>query len=206
MKIICISCQAKFTVPDEKIPKDKKNAFLRCPKCHSKVKIPTFQAKESGGAQALPDIFATSFMSDIDKKALVCVDNDSYREIIQRALAKNEFQGNAAENTTFALQFLEIQQYNAIIIDEAYENGTGKDKIMDELERMDISFRRDICIVLLSKQIKTGDNMSTLHSSVNKVVNYKDINIFDNFFKSAVKEHKQFYSVYNLSLRTIGKI
>ncbi|MCK5312355.1 MAG: zinc-ribbon domain-containing protein [Desulfobacteraceae bacterium] len=205
MKIICISCQARFTVPDEKIPKDKKNAFLRCPKCHSKVKIPTFQAKESGGAQALPDIFATSFMSDIDKKALVCVDNDSFREIIQRALTKNEFQGNAAENSTFALQFLEIQQYNAIIIDEAYDNGTGKDTVMEELERMDISSRRDICIVLLSRQIKTGDNMSTLHSSVNKVVNYSDMNIFENFFRNGIKEHKQFYSVYNMALRTSGK-
>jgi predicted Zn finger-like uncharacterized protein len=206
MKIICISCQARFNVPDEKIPKDKKNSFLRCPKCHSKVKIPTFQPKESGGAQVLPDIFATSFMSDVDKKALICIDNDSYREVIQRALSKNEFQGNAAENSEFAFQFLEIQQYDAIILDEAYEKGSGKDKVMAELERMDISLRRDICIVMLSKQIRTGDNMNTLHSSVNKVVNYKDINIFDNFFKTAIKEHKQFYSVYNLALRSIGRV
>lgn len=205
MKIICISCQAKFNVDDSKIPKGK-NAFLHCPKCHSKVKIPTFQPKESGGAQVLPDIFATSFMSDVEKKVLICVDNPSYKEIIQRALTKNEFQGNAADNVAFALQFLEIQQYNAIILDEAYEKGTGKDKIMDELERMDIAFRRDICIVLLSKQIKTGDNMSTLHSSVNKVVNYNDMNIFENFFKVGIKEHKQFYSIYNMAMRSIGKI
>jgi predicted Zn finger-like uncharacterized protein len=205
MKIICISCQAHFIVPDEKIPKDKKNAFLRCPKCHSKVKIPTFQPKESGGAQVLPDIFATSFISDMDKKALICIDNDSYREIVQRALTKSEFQGNAAENTSYAIQFLEIQQYDAIIIDEAYEDGQGRNKIMRELERMDIAFRRDICIVMLSRQIKTGDNMNTLHASVNKIVNYKDINIFENFFKSAMKEHKQFYSVFNMALRTAGK-
>ncbi|MCK5100695.1 MAG: zinc-ribbon domain-containing protein [Desulfobacteraceae bacterium] len=206
MKITCISCQAKFTVPDDKIPKDKKNAFLRCPKCRSKVKIPNFQIKENTGATVLPDIFATSFMSDVEKKALVCIDNDSYREIVQRALTKNEYQANSAENSAYAIQFLEIQQYNAIILDENFENGAGKDNVMAELERMDISFRRDICIVMLSKHMKTGDNMSTLHSSVNKIVNYNDINIFDTFFQTAVKEHKQFYSVYNMALRTSGKI
>jgi predicted Zn finger-like uncharacterized protein len=205
MKIICISCQAKFNISDKKIPKGK-NAFVRCPKCQDKVKIPTFKPDQREGATAIPDIFATSFMSEVEKKALVCIDNDSYREIIFRGLTKNEYQANAAENSAFALEFLEIQQYNTIIIDENFEKGTGKDKVMAEIERMDMSFRRDICIVLLSKHIRTGDNMSTLHSSVNKVVNYKDINIFDNFFQSAVKEHKQFYSVYNMAMRAIGKI
>ncbi|GEM_PF-807979 len=204
MKIICIACQAKFNIPDNKIPKGK-NAFIRCPKCQEKVKIPTFKPEERSGAIAIPDIFASTFMAETDKKALVCIDNDSYREIIFRGLTKHEYQANAAENSAFALEFLEIQQYNTIIIDENFEKGIGKDRVMDEIERMDMSFRRDICIVLLSKHIRTGDNMNTLHSSVNKVVNYKDINIFDNFFKSAVKEHKQFYSVYNMAMQTIGK-
>ncbi|MCK5542130.1 MAG: zinc-ribbon domain-containing protein [Desulfobacterales bacterium] len=205
MKIICIACQAKFNIADEKIPKGK-NAFIRCPKCQDKVKIPVFKKEDRAGATAIPDIFAASFMSDVEKKALVCIDNDSYREIIFRGLTKNEYQANAAENSIFALEFLEIQQYNTIVIDEDFENGVGKDKIMVELDRMDMSFRRDICIILLSKLIRTGDNMNTLHSSVNKVVNYKDINIFDNFFQSAIKEHKQFYSVYNMAMRIIGKI
>ena len=205
MEITCISCQTRFTIPEGKVPKGK-NAFIRCPKCQDKVKVPAYKPEERKGATAIPDIFATSFMSEVEKKALVCIDNDSYREIIFRGLTKHEYQANAAENTTFALQFLEIQQYNAIVLDENFENGTGKDVIMEELERMDISFRRDICIVLLSKYIRTGDNMSTLHASANKVVNYKDINIFDNFFQSAVKEHKQFYSAYNMALRTVGKV
>ncbi len=204
MKITCIACQAQFNISDKKIPKDK-NAFVRCPKCQDKVQIPSFQPEERRGATALPDIFATSFMSDIEKKALVCVDNDSYREIIFRGLTKNEYQANAAETSALALEFLEIQQYNTIIIDENFENGKGKKVVMQEIEQMDMSFRRDICIVLLSEQIRTGDNMSTLYSSVNKVVNYKDINIFDNFFQSAIKEHKQFYSVYNMARQTVGK-
>ncbi len=205
MRIICIACQAKFNIPDSKIPKGK-NAFIRCPKCQDKVKIPVFKKEDRGGATAIPDIFATSFMSEVEKKALVCIDNDSYREIIFRGLTKNEYQANAAENSALALEFLEIQQYNTIIIDENFEGGEGKEKVMEEIERMDMSFRREICIVLLSKHIRTGDNMNTLHSSVNKVVSYKDINIFDNFFQSAVKEHKQFYSVYNMAMRSIGKI
>jgi predicted Zn finger-like uncharacterized protein len=205
MKIICIACQTKFNIADGKIPKGK-NAFVRCPKCQDKVKIPVFKKEGRAGATAIPDIFATAFMSDVEKKALVCIDNDSYREIIFRGLTKNEYQANAAENAAFALEFLEIQQYNTIIIDENFEGGAGKEIVIAEIERMDISFRRDICIVLLSKLIRTGDNMNTLHLSVNKVVNYKDINIFDNFFQSAVKEHKQFYSVYNIAMRTVGKI
>ena len=204
MKIICIACQAKFNVPDEKIPKGK-NAFIRCPKCQDKVKIPVFKKEERSGATAIPDIFAATFMSDVDKTALVCIDNDSYREIIFRALTKNDFQANAAQNSTLALEFLEIQQYNTIIIDENYENGAGMIKVMSEIERLDMSFRRDVCIILLSKQIRTGDNMNTLNSSVNKIVNYKDINIFNNFLKSAVKEHEQLYSVYNTAMQTVGK-
>ncbi len=205
MKIICIACQAKFNIADEKIPRGR-NAFIRCPKCQDKVKIPAFKPEDRSGATAIPDIFATSFMSETDNKALVCIDNDSYREIIFRSLTKNEYQANAAESSSLALEFLEIQQYNAIVIDENYEKGIGKKIIMEELERMDMSFRRDICIILLSKHIRTGDNMSTLNASVNKVINYKDINIFDNFFMSAVKEHRQFYSVYNIAMQTVGKI
>ena len=72
---------------------------------------------------------------------------------------------------------------------------------MNGLNNIDMSLRRRICLVKISRDTATNDNMTALHESVNAVINSNDINHIDSFLSRALSEHKNFYTVYNDSLR-----
>jgi predicted Zn finger-like uncharacterized protein len=88
MEIICESCQSKFRIADEKLPKDK-TAFLKCPKCQNRISVPpvgkdpdgpgspefeedffSFDEDESEGYDASDKPF--DFVEEEGKTALLC--------------------------------------------------------------------------------------------------------------------------------------
>ncbi len=70
---------------------------------------------------------------------------------------------------------------------------------------MDMYLRRRICLVLLSNRFQTNDNMATLHSSVNNILNVRDITHVESFLTRVILDHKNLYTVFNESLKLAGK-
>ena len=64
MEIICESCQSKFRIADEKLPKDKA-AFLKCPKCQNRISVSPVTKKTDGSDQ--PDVEEDFFSFDEDE-------------------------------------------------------------------------------------------------------------------------------------------
>ena len=61
MEIICESCESKFRIADEKLPKDK-TAFLKCPKCKNRISV-----KPLKDADDQPDFEEDFFSFDEDE-------------------------------------------------------------------------------------------------------------------------------------------
>lgn len=137
--------------------------------------------------------------------ALVCIDGDDLKKKVYSIIKQMGFKVEAVTNIKAALKKLEYHIYHLVIIDDAFDQNKGLSGILDRMNTIDMSLRRRICLVWVSNKFNTSDNMAALHSSVNHIIHQDDIINLKTFLSRALVEHKNFYTVYNDSLKQAGK-
>ncbi len=201
MNIICHNCKAKLNIPDHKIPRDK-DTTLKCPKCTEKISIkPVRQTKPAQESTQTPNLspFGTRL------NALILIGEDSLKNKAYSIAGKMGFNTEAAENAKIALNKLEYHIYHLVIMDETFDQHAGISSIIERMNTIDMSLRRRICIVLISSDYKTNDGMAALHASVNSIIHQNDIQHLEAYLSDALADHKNFYTVYNESLKLVGR-
>ncbi|MBU8848513.1 MAG: hypothetical protein KOO64_03165 [Desulfobacterales bacterium] len=137
--------------------------------------------------------------------ALVCIDGDDLKKKVYSIIKQMGLKVEAVTDTKAALKKLEYHIYHLVIIDDAFDQNKGLSGILDRMNTIDMSLRRRICLVWVSNKFNTSDNMAALHSSVNHIIHQDDIINLKTFLSRALVEHKNFYTVYNDSLKQAGK-
>jgi len=194
MNITCHNCKTKLNIPDHKISRDKESTF-KCPKCKEKVHIPAVKPKRQVSNISFED----------RQNALVCIDDQDLKKTVYSTIKQMKFNLEAVQDTKSAFSKMEYHIYHLVIIDEAFEQNIGISDIIERMNTIDMSLRRRICLVLISNRFNTNDNMMALHSSVNHIIHQDDIIHLESFLAKVLLEHKNFYSVYNESLKLAGK-
>ncbi|MCK5162903.1 MAG: zinc-ribbon domain-containing protein [Desulfobacula sp.] len=201
MNVTCPNCKTKLNIPDHKIPKDKDTTF-KCPKCKEKVHVPAVK-KQKPVKEKPGQILNLSLEERLN--ALVCIEDQDLKGKVYSVIKQMGFNAEAVTNTKAALNKMEYHIYHLVIIDEAFDQKKGVLDIISRMNTIDMSLRRRICLVLVSSKFKTNDNMATLHSSVNGIIHPDDITHLEAFLSQVLSEHKNFYMVYNESLKKSGK-
>jgi hypothetical protein len=97
--------------------------------------------------------------------------------------------------------------FNIILVDETFDQtykGTGI--LLQELKNLDMSLRRKIVVILISDTLRTQDNMAALNNSVNLTINQKEMaSKALNLLQKSLKDHEQFYAIFNETLKKMGK-
>ena len=75
---------------------------------------------------------------------------------------------------------------------------------MHYLNRLSMSVRRNIFLVLIGDRFKTRDNMMAFALSANVVLNPKELNTFAPILRNAISENEKFYKVYTDIKRTLS--
>lgn len=193
MNVTCHNCKTKLNIPDHKIPKDK-DLTLACPKCKEKIRIPVVKQQKSAQL-SLEDRL----------NALVCIDDNDVKKKAVSIIGQMGLTAKIAVDTKSALNKMEYHIYHLVIIDETFDRKKGISGMMDRMNAIDMSLRRRICLVLISDKFTTNDNMAALHASVNSVIHRDDIIHLETFLSGVLADHKNFYTVYNDSLKLAGK-
>jgi len=201
MNVTCHNCNTKLAIPDDKIPRDKTSIF-KCPKCKGKIDIPAVEHQKTdkiNKRQSLPLSFGEQL------NALVCISGDELKKKVVSAVKQMGLNTEAVTNTKTALKRLEYHIYHLVIIDDAFDQSKGMAGIIDRMNTMDMSLRRRICLVWITKKFNSNDNLASLHFSVNNILNLDDIPHLELFLSRALQEHKHFYTVYNETLKMARK-
>ena len=201
MNITCHNCQSKLNIPDDKLPKDKE-ALIRCPKCKEKIQIPAAIPYESVEEKKL----LSKLPLENGSNALICIDRSDLKQKVSSSLDQMGINTDIAIEMRAALKKMEYTIYNLLLLEDEFDReNNGAAGIIDRVNAIDTSMRRRTCIVLINQKFNTNDNMAALHSSVNNVIHQDDIHHMESFLSKALADHKNLYSIYNESLKLVGK-
>ena len=212
MRIQCKGCQVEFNVPDDKIPADKPLKIL-CPKCKSPLEINAKKAsfqKENDASSRGDETRADPLMdyaNAIDvvdegvRTALLC-DSDAKRgESIARALQELDFWVVHALDPAFALGKLHHNAYDLIVLDENFNSEKESENlVLHHIQLLPMHQRRQFYLCLLSRGKTTMDAKLAFRIGVNLILNVKDLDKAKVLFARLIKEHRNFYALFNSEL------
>jgi predicted Zn finger-like uncharacterized protein len=213
MEIICESCQSKFRIADEKLPKDK-TAFLKCPKCKNRISVPprskgtdgidkpdleedffSFDEDENDGYESSDKPF--DFVEEEGKTALLCESDPMITKTITPVLDVLEYHITEAKNSREALKNMRYHNYDLIVVDEYFDaKNPDANGVLIYLERLNMAVRRNIFLTMITRRFRTMDNMAAFQKSVNMIVNVDNIADFDKILRRGMADFGIFYQAY----------
>ena len=215
MDIVCHHCQAKFKLPDEKVPVGK--AFtVTCPRCKKKLT----RAAAAGAAPATPatlmDEVAAGiydaaerpfdFLEEGARTAIVCENDPEYQGKILEALEGLGFYITQASSARDVLKRMRFHTFDLVVANEHFDaSDPDRNSVLRYLERMPMDTRRNVFVVLITKRFRTMDNMVAFHKSVNLVVNVTNLDAMGKILKRGISDNQNFYRLFMEGLARIGR-
>ncbi len=204
MEVVCESCQARFNVPDDKIPAGK-SIRAACPKCKNKITIPTKDdaaspapAGEGTGEEAYDAAEKPfDFIEEDALTALICEPDPGIRDKVASVLELMEYHLTTVSSTREALKKMRYHNYNVVVVNESFDTSTPETNgVLLFLERLPMTTRRELFVCLITSRYRTMDHMLALNKSVNMILNVKNINDFGKILSTAITENDIFYRAY----------
>jgi len=138
--------------------------------------------------------------------ALVCEDEPERQAVIKTALEQIGFTMYAAKDADDAVERLRREAAELVIVDEQYQGSSPLDnQVLAAIRSTQMSLRRYMFVVLLTRASATFDNMMAFARSVNAVVNLNDLPHLPAILKRGMADNAEFYRVYRDVLREAGK-
>jgi predicted Zn finger-like uncharacterized protein len=210
MEVTCSGCNTKLNIPDDKIPLDQ-TVSINCPKCKNRITIKAQNIGKMASSQKAAlneqknDDDSLEFYDD-SKLALVMADEKICSKI-RAAVEEKNYRFITSPNIRESLLKLRYNQFDLMILADGFD---GQEifggPIMNYLNHMSMSSRRNIFLVLIGDRFKTMDEMMAYTLSANIVVNTKDLGSFATLLKRGLTEHKRFYKVFLEVLEAEGKM
>ncbi len=225
MEIVCSQCQAKFRIPDEKLPENQ-TVVLKCPKCANRIPIERQRRPSAAEPEPEPkqvqqrvqpsepvesEVYDSAdrpfdFVASGAKTAMICVADMEVRSMISAELMALGYYPVMPQQCEEALKRMRFHVFNLVIVDERFDTDPGgMHPVLDHIHRLAMDIRRTMFVVLLSDQIRTMDDMAAFHQSVNLVINDRNVGEFTKILKRATADHEAFYSVFFECLTKLGK-
>jgi predicted Zn finger-like uncharacterized protein len=204
MEVVCESCQARFNVPDDKIPAGK-SIRAACPKCKNKITIaakettpPQTSAEDKTGEEnydAAEKPF--DFVEEDALTALICEPDPAIRDKVASVLELMEYHLTTVSNTREALKKMRYHNYNVVVVNESFDTSNPETNgVLLFLERLPMATRRELFVCLISRRYRTMDHMFALNKSVNMIINVKNIGDFGKIISTAITENDIFYRAF----------
>jgi hypothetical protein len=142
-----------------------------------------------------------------NETAMICEHDPVVRQKISEALQTLDF--NVIEPATFkeVLKYFTFHTFNLIVVNENFNIGKdGVNYVLNHLEHLYMSTRRQIFVVLISTTFATMDDMHAYNKSVNLIINKEEIPQMGLILKKEIEENNYFYHVFKEFIRKYGKI
>jgi len=227
MNVVCEQCQGKFKIPDEKIPKGQ-TFTLSCPKCKNKITIDTRRAASPLSKEEITkpetvsektiidevgsDTYDASekpfdFVEEGAETVLLCETDPAIRAKIRSVFKNMGYNIIEPETARDALKQMRFHVFDLVVLNETFDTkDPDENNVSMYLDRLSMSIRRNIFVVLLTNRFRTMDNMTAFNKSVNIVINLKNIDEIEKILKTGLTDNIAFYKVFKELLVKTGRV
>jgi hypothetical protein len=230
MNISCENCRSKFKIPDEKVPKGQMFS-MTCPQCNTKVVVNarsnTHSLSDTDSAsldkpkpekektiidEVDADIYDASdkpfdFVEEGVKTALLCESDAALQTKIKTGLHNMDYHITAPRLPKDALKQMRFHVFDMVVLNERFgTQNPDMNPVLKYLDRLNMSTRRNIFVILITDRYRTMDNMSAFNKSVNLIVNLKNIDEIEKILRRGIADHEAFYRVYKRALIKTGRV
>ena len=230
MNISCENCRSKFKIPDEKVPKGQMFS-MTCPQCNTKVVVNarsnTHSLSDTDSAsldkpkpekektiidEVDADIYDASdkpfdFVEEGVKTALLCESDAALQTKIKTGLHNMDYHITAPQLPKDALKQMRFHVFDMVVLNERFgTQNPDMNSVLKYLDRLNMSTRRNIFVILITDRYRTMDNMSAFNKSVNLIVNLKNIDEIEKILRRGIADHEAFYRVYKRALIKTGRV
>jgi len=224
MEIICEYCKAKLNVPPERIPQGQM-MIIDCPRCKNKLALED-QAPQGNGVDSASgrkiiqkasaagtdygygDVdFSLDFYEGGLKLALVMDNEITGPEKLRSAVEKLGYRYVVAENTKEAIGKMRFHHFDLIILSDGFDGiGLEKSPVLQYLNQLPMSIRRNIFLALIGDSFNTRDLMIAFSMSANLVINRGDLDNVTAILSHGISENEKFYKVFSDTLVELSKV
>jgi len=224
MEVTCEHCKTKLNIPDAKIPKGQ-TVKISCPKCKNKITLDTRERTEKkpppDSAKSKPlqeraeqaydyadysEDETLGFYEEGTKLALIMESDPERSEKIKIVAEELGYKHISAPNTRDAVGKMRFHHFDLIILSDGFDGQKLEHSpILNHLNHVSMSVRRQTFVGLLGDKFKTMDNMMAFAMSANLVINWQDMEKLSGILKKAISENERFYKVFNDTLVEVGK-
>jgi len=230
MKVSCENCRSKFNIPDDKVPKGQIFSLV-CPKCNTKVVVDTRSNTPSSSDQASEssdisnpekektiidevdaDTYDASdkpfdFLEEGVETALLCEHDPAIQAKIKTALFNMEYHITAPKLAKDALKQMRFHVFDMVMLSERFgTQNPDMNPVLNYLNRLNMSIRRNIFVTLITDRFRTMDNMAAFNKSVNLIVNLKNIDDIEKILRRGISDHDAFYRIFKRALIKTGRV
>ncbi len=137
------------------------------------------------------------FTSPTDKPALIAVSSPGTRESVKLELQDLGYKVHEALNhEDFLVRFAQLQ-YHVIVMEETFQGSKPEENLaLRTLQRMQMSIRRHVVIVLVGENFTTLNTLQAFQNSVHAVVNLKELDSLGKITQQTVAEVNLAYATY----------
>lgn len=229
MNVVCKKCQSKFKYPDAKVPTGKMKT-LKCPKCKSNIIIGPKPHKAPSKPKSAKKVLAQTGFSESNRDdavlvdtgfdtedgyekpfdfyeeegicALVCEPDPDIKRKIKHTLHLMEYRVMFAETARDALKSMRYKTYDMVVLNEIFDcRNPDANGVLTYIQRLQMTIRRNMFVVLLTDRFRTGDSMNAYHKSVNLVINVENMNQFEKTIARGLSEFEVFYGPFKNVLK-----
>lgn len=137
------------------------------------------------------------FVETEGKTALICESDSAINQPITDTLQSMAYHISNAQNARDALGMMWHHLFDLIVVDEKFDTDNPEtNPVMKHLEDLNMSVRRNIYVVMISKRFRTMDQMMAFNKSVNLIINAGKIDQTEKILKRGLRDQEILYQIY----------
>ncbi len=209
VRLNCPKCKKAFSVVAPRAKKKgRRPGGPVSPDETGKFHLRFIESKPAGGAEEenygydeYTEDNELDFYEEDARLALIMVDTPRQASKIESVVKGLGYRCISSPNTRDAIGKMRIHHFDLLILADGYDGqGLINNSVMHYLNRLSMSVRRNIFLVLIGDRFKTRDNMMAFALSANVVLNPKELNRFAPILRNAISENEKFYKVYTYTM------
>lgn len=139
------------------------------------------------------------------KIALVCENHLTDINIITNALETLGYRVIVSNSPDDAYKKLKSGHYEVIVLNQDFQTTSKGNSVLEYLNTLPMTLRREILVVLIGKEFKTLDNATAFAHSANLVINVNDLKEIKSILKTSLTYHERFYMSFKRYLKETGR-